>query len=97
MPRDTEYFRQRLERDHPEIAARVAAGEITVHKAAVKAGICKPQAGRVIVSGNEVSTAQRILRQHGQAYADKLARELLAASALIQASVDKLANDALNK
>lgn len=33
-----EYVMKRLERDHPELYARVVAGELSAHRAAVEAG-----------------------------------------------------------
>jgi hypothetical protein len=35
------YLLRRLKRDQPELAARVVAGEISAHRAAIEAGICE--------------------------------------------------------
>lgn len=89
MKRDSEYYLDRLRREHPDIAQRVDDDEITVYAAIRKAGYSRPRTQRVQVSNDATATADRIIEIFGKSYASKLAKELDTCNKLIQRSVDQ--------
>jgi hypothetical protein len=56
------YFLARLDREHPELAARVRNGELTTASAAIKAGYLKP---RMALPKDPEAAATAILRRWG--------------------------------
>lgn len=67
---------RRLRKDRPDLHARVLAGEISAHKAAVEAGFRRPT---FTVRADNPGSAAKALRQH---YKDRSQREELAAELL---------------
>lgn len=57
----TTYLVRRLERDHPELHAKVVAGELSPHRAAVEAG-WRPR--QVTLNVSDVDKLEAGLRRH---------------------------------
>lgn len=57
----TSYLLRRLERDHPELFARVQAGELSAHKAAIEAG-WRPR--QITVNASSLDKLEATLRRH---------------------------------
>lgn len=56
-----EYVMKRLERDHPELYARVQAGELSAHRAAVEAGW---RSQTVALNLSSPEQMEHVLRRH---------------------------------
>jgi hypothetical protein len=69
-----EYFRDRLDNERPELAARVDNGELSIHAAAVQAGFRKPQC---TVPNNINEVADSLFRRWGSDGARRIADALL--------------------
>jgi|SRR5947208_2857172 len=70
----TAYFRDRLDSERPDLAARVDYGELSIHAAAVQAGFRKPQ---LTVPDNMEEAAARLFRHWGTEGARRIAEALL--------------------
>jgi hypothetical protein len=65
---------RRLKRDHPDLAERVIAGDISAHAAAIRAGFRKPSI--TLQPNNATRAAERIREVLGDDFADQLKEAL---------------------
>jgi len=65
---------RRLKRDHPDLAERVIAGDISAHAAAISAGFRKPSL--TLQANNPEHAAERIREVLGADFADQLKEAL---------------------
>ena len=68
------YFRARLNRERPDLAARIDRGELSIHAAAVEAGFRKPQ---LTLPEDIEEAAATLFRRWGPAGARQIAATLL--------------------